>query len=163
MIAYNFFCYGMETLSYVWKIHHKNERFLCLVAHIVTKLSQKVCLIITHILIFWHVRCDYNLWNAYWFYCIFRVFSYIFDDHHHSCLICYISTKISLIVYLINTHILIFWHVRYFYKLRKVFWFNWFFGNFNVWYVILHQPFTNFCEKLMKIISTCHLVICNWM
>ena len=56
--------------TYVWKIHHRNER----------QLSQNVCLINTHILIYWHSRCDCKLWNAFWFYCVLWLFSYIFDD-----------------------------------------------------------------------------------
>ena len=45
-----FFCYGMETLPYVWKINPKNERHLRLVAHIITKLSQNGYPVNTHIL-----------------------------------------------------------------------------------------------------------------
>ena len=66
-----FFCHGMKTLPYVWKVYHENGRHLRLVAHIFTKLSQNVCLINTHILIYWHARCDCKLWHAPWFYCIF--------------------------------------------------------------------------------------------
>ena len=40
------------TLPYVWKIHHKNEWHLCLVAHRFTKLSQNVYLVNTHILVY---------------------------------------------------------------------------------------------------------------
>ena len=35
------------------------------------KHSQNVCLISTHILIHWHVRCDCKLWNAFRFDSIF--------------------------------------------------------------------------------------------
>ena len=41
------------TLPYVWKIHPK--------AHIFTKLSQDVCLVDTHILIYWYARCNCKL------------------------------------------------------------------------------------------------------
>ena len=34
-----------------------------------------------HTLIYWHSRCDCKLWNAFWFYCGFRVFSYTIIDH----------------------------------------------------------------------------------
>ena len=59
-----------ETLPYVWKIHHRNEWHLHLVAPIFTKLSQSVCLINIHIFIYWHARCD-----------VFWAFSYIIIDH----------------------------------------------------------------------------------
>ena len=88
-------------MSYVWKVRHKNEWHLRLVAHIFSKVSQNICLINTHILIYWHARCQYKLWKALWFYCFFWVLSYIFDDH--SCLNCCISNKLSLIVYPIFT------------------------------------------------------------
>ena len=71
------------------KIHHKNELHLHLEAPIFTKHSQTVCLVNTHILIYWNARCDCMLWNAYWFSYFFLVFSYIIDDH--SCLNCCIS------------------------------------------------------------------------
>ena len=61
LISNTGFYYGMETLSHVWKIHHNNEQHLRLVAYIVTKLSQIVCLIDTNTLICWHARCNYNL------------------------------------------------------------------------------------------------------
>ena len=74
---------------YVRKIHHKYERHLRLVAHSFTKLSQNVCLINIHILIYWHAGCDCKLWNALWFYCDFCVFQNIIDDH--SFLNCFYS------------------------------------------------------------------------
>ena len=40
------------------KKYHKNERHLRLVTHIFSKLSQNVCLFNTHILIYWHARCN---------------------------------------------------------------------------------------------------------
>ena len=52
---YNFktLCLGSpKTLPYVWKKNHKNERHLCLAAHIFTKLSQNVYLISIHMKIF---------------------------------------------------------------------------------------------------------------
>ena len=61
----------------------KNERHLSLVTHSFTKLSQNVCLIDTHILMYRHARCDCKLWNTLWFYCDFWVFSYITDEHSY--------------------------------------------------------------------------------
>ena len=52
------------ALPYIWKIHHKNERHLRLVAPIFTKLSQSVYPINIHFFIYWHARCDCKLWNA---------------------------------------------------------------------------------------------------
>ena len=54
--------------------------------------------------------------------CFFGLFLYIIDDF--SFLKYCILTKFSLIVCLINTHILIYWYARCNYKLRKVLWFN---------------------------------------
>ena len=59
------------------KKNHKNERHLGLVTHSFTKLSQNVCLIKTHILIYWHAKYIRKLWKALRFFCVFRVFSYI--------------------------------------------------------------------------------------
>ena len=63
-----------ETLclgrAYVWKKFHKNERHLSLVTHTFTKLSQNVCLINKHILVYWHARYNCRLWKALWFYCV---------------------------------------------------------------------------------------------
>ena len=58
-------CLGRsKTLSYVWKRNHKNERHLCLVAHIFIKLSQYVCLINMYISIYRFARCYCRLWKA---------------------------------------------------------------------------------------------------
>ena len=73
---------------------YKNEWRLCLETYIITKLSQPVFLINTHILIYSHARCDHKLWTAKWFYYIFWVFSYIFDDHSYlNCCILQTFTK----------------------------------------------------------------------
>ena len=64
----------------------QNERHLCLVAHILTKLSQNVCLINIHTLVYQYTKCNCMLWKAFQFYYIFWVFSYIIDKH--SCLKC---------------------------------------------------------------------------
>ena len=107
----------------------KNERHLSLVAHSFTKLSQNVCLINTHILIYWHARCDCKLWKLLWFYCVFFwVFSYIIDEY--SCLKYCIFTKHSQIVCLINVYILEYQHAKYDCWLWQVFYFA-FFKNFS--------------------------------
>ena len=111
------------------KKYHKNVWHLRLEAHIFNKLLQTVFPINTHILRYQHARCDCKLWNAHWFYCVVWVFSYTTDDYLY--LNCCISIKLSLIVCLI---ILICWYASCSYKLRKVSWFEWSFGNFNVWY-----------------------------
>ena len=128
--AYTSLCRGLENLLKVryiilvdpnvvgfLKVISQKWEALCLVPHIISKLTQNVYLINTHILIYWHARCDCTLWNAIWFYCVFWVFSYIIDDL--SCLNCFISTKLALVVYLINTHILICWQAKW-YKWWKV-------------------------------------------
>ena len=108
-MIFEIFCLGRsKKLPYVCKKYHKNERHLSLVTHSVTKLSQNMCLINTHILVYWHDRCDYKLWNAPWFYCVFWVFSYIIDEH--SCLKYCIFTKLSQIVYLIDVLMYTFWY-----------------------------------------------------
>ena len=60
----------------------KNERHLCLVLHICTKLSQNVCLINTQILVYWHAKCNCKLWKALWFYCIFGYFHTLLTSIH---------------------------------------------------------------------------------
>ena len=60
-----FFCYRVKTLPYVWKKSHKNERYFYLLTHISTKLSQNMYLVITYILIYWHVKCFCKLWNRW--------------------------------------------------------------------------------------------------
>ena len=68
-------CLGRaKTLTYVWKKYHKNVPYLCFVAHSITKLSQNMCLINTHILMFQYARCNRKLWKVFWFYCVFWVF-----------------------------------------------------------------------------------------
>ena len=71
-----------KTLTYVWKIHHRNERHLCLVTQSITKLSQNKCLVNTHILIYRHTRCDCKLWHALWFYCVFGHFHTLLFNIH---------------------------------------------------------------------------------
>ena len=54
---------------------------------------------------FWYIDMPdvtANYGTLFWFYCVFWVFSYIFYDY--SCLNCWISTRLSLIVCLINTN-----------------------------------------------------------
>ena len=71
LISNTIFCHRMETLTYVWKLYHKNEQHLRLEAHIFIKLLQNLYLINKHILKYWHARCNCKLW----FYCVFWVFS----------------------------------------------------------------------------------------
>ena len=61
---------GWKKTLYLKK-YHKNETHLRLLAHIFTKLSQNVCLINTHILMYWYTRSNCTLWKASWFCCIF--------------------------------------------------------------------------------------------
>ena len=96
---------------------------LCLkIICIINKLSQNMCIVNTHILIYWYVRCDCKLWSSIWFYCIFCVFSKIFDEH--SCLKCCIFTKLSEIVCMIIVHILLYEHDKCACRLWKVLWLN---------------------------------------
>ena len=89
--------------QFFWKIHHKNERHLRLIARIITKLPQNVYLVSNNILIYRHARYDCKLWNAHWFYWVFLgIFIHFIDDH--SCLKCCIFTKLLQIMCLINIH-----------------------------------------------------------
>ena len=45
------------------KKYHKNKRDLCLVTHIVTKLSWNINLINLHIFMYLYARCNSKLWN----------------------------------------------------------------------------------------------------
>ena len=78
-LIFKVFCLGRsKTLPYVWKKHYKNWRYLCLLKHIFTKLSQNVCLIDIHISMHWFAKCNCKLWKLHQFYWLYRVFSYIF-------------------------------------------------------------------------------------
>ena len=59
-----------KTMPYVWNKCYKNEQHISLVAYSITKLTQNVCLISTHTLIYRCARCDNKLWNVIWFYCV---------------------------------------------------------------------------------------------
>ena len=141
------FCCRMETLPYFWKYYHKNERHLCLVRQSFTKLPQNVCLNNSHILIYWYARCDYKLWNAPRFYCVFWIFSYIIDEH--SFLKHYIFNKLSQIVWLINVHILVCQRVKCDCSLWKVLLFNSYFWEIFIYYTCLKRY--NFF-KLLQIV-----------
>ena len=80
----------LGILSYNWRL------FMSELCFILTKHSQIVCLINT-------IQRGYKLWNAFWFYCVFWIFSYIINDH--SYLNCCISTNLSQIVCLMHTQI----------------------------------------------------------
>ena len=126
------------TLPYK-NIFHQNEWHLRLVAHISPKLSQNVCLINIYIFIYRHARYYCKLWNALWLYYVFWAYSYIIIDY--SCLNCCISTKLALIMCLINTHILIYWHARCHSKLWNTSWFHSvFFVNFSHnWWIFMSE------------------------
>ena len=46
------------------KVYHKNKQYLWLVTYIISKFSQNLCLINTHIFIYWHTRCNCKLSKA---------------------------------------------------------------------------------------------------
>ena len=93
-----------------------------------------MCLINTNILRYRYARCNYKLWKVLWFHSNFGYFGYFF-----SCLNCYISTKLSQIVCLIDVHILVYQHAKCGCTLWQVIWFNYFF--FGKIYII--TCFTN--------------------
>ena len=99
---------------------HKNEGHLCLVAHIFIKLEQNVYLVNIHILKYWDARCGYKLWKFPWLCCVFCEFSHIISNH--SCLICWIFTKLSQTVYLTNTHNLVYRYARCDCRSSQVIW-----------------------------------------
>ena len=146
----------MSNLVLCLKKYHKNERHLHLATYSSIKPSQNVCLINTHIFMYWYVRCNYKLWNALWFYCVFRVFSYITDDH--LCLNCSTSTKLSQIVCLINVHILVYQHAKCNCSLWKDLWFNTFFLAFS--YIITCLKRYRFI-KLLQIVYYWKVNFCN--
>ena len=76
-------CLGKsKTLPYVWKLYHKNERHLCLVANSFTKLSQNVSLINSHILIYRHARYNCKSLKELWFFCFFGYFHIFLTTNH---------------------------------------------------------------------------------
>ena len=127
-----FFLLQNRKTALCLKKYHKNERHLCLVAYIFTKLSQNVCIIITHILMYWFARCNCKLCVVSWFYYISWVFLYIIiDNHFMSELIYSTSTKLSQIVCLINVHILECQHVKCDCRLWMALWFDAFFWELS--------------------------------
>ena len=129
------------------KKYHKNERHLCLITHFFTKLSQIVFLITMHILMYRYAIYNCKLWKAFWFYCVFRRFSYIIDGH--SCLKYCISTKLSQIVCLTNVHILVCQYAKCDCRLWRVLWFNCVFWEFS--YITTCLKRYNF-TKLLQIV-----------
>ena len=67
----HFFSGQIGNTGICLKKHHRNEWHLRLIAYIFTKISQNVCIINKHILIYRHTRCDYKLWNAFDFNAFF--------------------------------------------------------------------------------------------
>ena len=106
------------------KNYHKKERHFYLITLCFSKLSQNMCPINTHILLYWYARCNCKLW----FNCIFLEFSYIIDEHLG--LKYFIFTKLSQIVSLINVHIFVCQHIKCDCWLWKVLWCNAFFVIF---------------------------------
>ena len=51
-----------------------NDICVWYITHSFTKLSLNVCIINTHILIYWYARCNCKLWKGIWFYCVFSFF-----------------------------------------------------------------------------------------
>ena len=103
----------------VWIFSHIIYEHSYLKYYIFTKLLQIVCLINTHI--YWHVRYNCKLWHAYWIYCFFwELCTQLTNIHVWS--IVGIFTKLSLIVYLMNINFLIWWYVRYDWKLWHAPW-----------------------------------------
>ena len=107
----------------------KNERHLSLVTHSFSRLSQSVCLINTHILIYCHARYICKLWKVFDFITFFGYFSYIIDEY--SCLKYCIFTKHSQIVCLTDIHILVCQHVKCDCWLWKVFYLFFFIYTFK--------------------------------
>ena len=131
---------------------------LCLVAHSFIKLSQNVFLINTHILIYSNARCNSKL---LYFYCFFRVFSYIID--YHLCLNCCISTNLSQIVCLINLHILVCQHAKCNCRLYRRFSDSitlkfYFYGFF--FYIITYLRRYNFIKLLQIVCHRTKKVLC---
>ena len=63
-----------------------------------------MCLINTHTLMYRYASCNCKLWESPLILLCFWVFSYIIDDN--SCMNCFIFTKLSEIMCLIDVHIL---------------------------------------------------------
>ena len=78
---------------------------------------------------FRHARCYCRLAKALWFYYVFWVFSYIIDKN--SCLMYFISTKLSQIMCLINLNTLICQHIKCDCRLWKVIRLNCVFWEFS--------------------------------
>ena len=121
-------------MPYVWKIFHKNEWHLRLVAHIFTKRS----LILLHFL-----GISIHYWRPFMSEVLYL----------HQTFTDYVSNQ--------YTHYNM-WNVRCNNKLRKILSFNWVLWRFQclIQYSSNYQTFINFVE-VNKIISTCHLAICN--
>ena len=93
LIINTVFYWRIQTLPYAWEKNHNIEQHLRLVIHIFTKHSQNMYLINIQTLMYRHVRCDCNLWNALWFYFVFgsfhskltsiHVWSIVFSPNFH--------------------------------------------------------------------------------
>ena len=75
-------CQHAKCDCLLWKVLWFHFLFLrifhtittCLKRYNFIKLLQNVCLINTHILIYWHARCNCQLWKALGFYYVFGYF-----------------------------------------------------------------------------------------
>ena len=82
LISYTVFLLQDGKTSLCLKIiSQKYLQYLRLVTHSFTKLSQYMCSVNTHILMYQYDRGDCKLWNTLRFYSVFWVFSYIIDEH----------------------------------------------------------------------------------
>ena len=126
------------------------DEYSCLKCCIFTKLSRIVCLIIIHILVYQHARCDRKLWNALWFYCVFLWIFIHFWRLFIMSEVLFLHQTFTDCMSNQYTHF-DYWHARCNYKLRKVLW------KFQRWICYSSSNFHKFCGKVMKIISTCHL------
>ena len=96
-----------------------------------------------HIIMNRHARCDCKLWNALWYYNVFGHFHTLLLPIH----VWIVSSNISLIIRLINTHhILIYWHARCHSRLWNASWF--------------YSVFSEFCTQLTNIHVWSKLVSC---
>ena len=121
---------------------------------IFTKLSQIMCLINIHILIYQYARCDWKLWNISWLCCVFCKFSDIINNN--SCLNCYIFTKLSQTVCLIHTYNLVCRYARCDCRLWKIIWFKCILGNFRILFHILNVISSLNFHIIMPYVIVCY-------
>ena len=132
-----------SNLLHFWTFLYIIIDHSCLNYCISTKLSLIICLINTNILI---CRQASKLWNASWFYFVFCEYCIQQLTNIHVWTVAYPPNFYGLSV----LSVYLCWYIDMpdvttsngsFPGLIR------FFGNFNVWYVILHQTFINFVES----------------